>query len=184
MFTLPHLFYIGFYLKWVSLDRWHLVVALAIQFLTNNQPMAFSPVCLFSLFQFIILLFTFYCCCLWNGSCILCSLDVCINRSGKMHFCKKSKSAIQIELKRTMMIKWKRARSIQTKKENENQRKSKFNWMKLLILCWCQNQLDCRYRAKCAKYLSLALYCYCLASSGWAICERSSQKWNKSSLCI
>lgn len=47
MFTLPHLFYIGFYLKWVSVERWHLVVALAIQFLTNNQPMAFSPVCLF-----------------------------------------------------------------------------------------------------------------------------------------
>lgn len=91
MFTLPHLFYIGFYLKWVSLDRWHLVVALAIQFLTNNQPMAFSPVCLFSLFQFIILLFTFYCCCLWNGLYILCSLDVCINRSGKMHFCEREK---------------------------------------------------------------------------------------------
>lgn len=56
--------------------------------------------------------------------------------------------------------------------------------MKLLILSWCQSQHDCRCWAKCAKYLSLALYCYCLASSGWAICERSSQKWNKSSLCI
>lgn len=91
---------------WQTISQWHF------------HPFAFfrSFNSLFYCSHFIVVAFGTGCVSYALLMCALIDRARCIFAREK----KKSKSAIQIELNRTMMIKWKRARSIQTKKENEN----------------------------------------------------------------